>query len=69
MFGKAIRQTMFGQSKVWTIETQQHARADKGTLKGQILHPSAVKINCKSFCEVAYANFAQIFFATVRRYQ
>jgi len=29
--------------------TQQHAGADKGRLKGQILHPSAVKINCKSF--------------------
>jgi len=39
--------------------TQQHARADKGRLKGQILRPSAVKINCKSFCEVAYANLAK----------
>jgi len=38
-------------------------------LKGQILHPSAVKINCKSFFEVAYANFGQTYFATVRRYQ
>jgi len=30
--------------------TQQHAGADKGRLKGYILHSSAVKINCKSFC-------------------
>jgi len=33
-------------------DTQQHAGADKGRLKGYILHPSAVKINCKSFCEI-----------------
>jgi len=33
--------------------TQQHAGADKGRLKRQILHPSAVKINCKSFFQVA----------------
>jgi len=32
--------------------TQQHAGADKGRLKGYILHSSAVKINCKSFCEL-----------------
>ena len=49
--------------------TQQHARADKGILKGYIIHPPAVKINCKSFCEVAYANLGQTFFATVRGYQ
>jgi len=48
---------------------QQHAGADKGRWKGYILHPSAVKINCKSFCEVGYANFSQTFFATVRGYQ
>jgi len=47
--------------------TQQRAGADKGRLKGYIIHPSAVKINCKSFCEVAYANFGQTFFATVKR--
>jgi len=49
--------------------TQQQAGADKGRLKGYIIHPSAVKINCKSFCEVAYANFGQTFFATLRGYQ
>jgi len=49
--------------------TQQHAGADKGRLKGQILHSSAVKIYCRSFCEVAHANFGQTFFATVRGYQ
>jgi len=49
--------------------TQQRAGADKGRLKGYIIHPSAVKINYKSFCEVAYANFGQTFFATVRGYQ
>jgi len=49
--------------------TQQHAGADKGRLKGQILQPLAVKINCKSFFEEAYANFGQTFFATVRGYQ
>jgi len=49
--------------------TQQHARADKRRLKGQILHPSAVKINSKSVFEVAYANFGQTFFATIRGYQ
>jgi len=65
MLGKTIRQTMFGQSKGY----QQHAGADKGRLKGYIIHPSAVKINRKSFCEVAYANFGQTFFATLRRYQ
>jgi len=43
--------------------TQQHAGADKRRLKGQILHPPAVKINCKSFFEIAYANFGQTFFA------
>jgi len=37
-------------------------------LKGNITYPSAVKINCKSFCEVAYANFGQTFFAPVRGY-
>jgi len=41
--------------------TQQHAGADKGKLERQILHPSAVKINCKSFFEVVYANFDQKF--------
>jgi len=49
--------------------TQQLAGTDKGRLKGQILDPSAVKKNCKSFFEVAYANFGQTFFATVRGYQ
>jgi len=49
--------------------TQQRAGADKGRLKGYIIHPSAVKINCKSSCEAAYANFDQTFFATVRGYQ
>jgi len=29
--------------------TQQHAGADKGRLKGHIIHPSAVKINCNHF--------------------
>ena len=48
--------------------TQQHAGADKGRLKEYIIYPSAVKINCKSSCEVAYANFGQTFFATVREY-
>jgi len=48
--------------------TQQHAGANKGRLKGHIICPSAVKINCKSFSEVAYANFGQTFFATVREY-
>jgi len=38
-------------------------------MKGYIIHPSAVKINCKSFCEEAYANFGQIFFAIVKGYQ
>jgi len=42
--------------------TQQHAGADKGILKGYILHPSAVKINSKSFCDVGYANFGPTFF-------
>ena len=68
MFGKAIRQTMLGQSKGYPT-AQQHAGADKGRLKKQILHPSAVKINCKSFLQVAYANVGQKFFATVRGYQ
>jgi len=63
MLRKAIRKTMFGSRK----GTRQHAGADKGKLKGCIIHPSAVKINCKPFCEVGYANFGQIFFATVRR--
>jgi len=49
--------------------TQQHAGADKGRLKGHIIHPSAVKINCKSFCELAYAIFGETFFATVRGYR
>jgi len=49
--------------------TQEHAGADKGRFKGYILHPSAVKVNCKSFCEVGCANFGQLFFATVREYQ
>jgi len=35
-------------------------------LKKYNLHPSALKINCKSFCEVGYANFGQMFFATKR---
>jgi len=38
-------------------------------LKGYFHHPSAVKINCRSFCEVGYAGFSQTFFATVRGYQ
>ena len=42
--------------------TQQPAGADKGRLKGQILHPSAVKIYCRSFCEVAYTILAKHFF-------
>jgi len=45
--------------------TQQHAEADKGRLKGYVLHPSAVKTNCKSLCEAGYANFSQTFFAIV----
>ena len=49
--------------------TQQHAGADNGRLKGQILHQSAVKIYCKSFFDVAYVNFGQTLFATVRGYQ
>ena len=49
--------------------THQHAVPDKGRLKGYILHPSAVKINCKSFCEAGYANFGQTFVATVRGHQ
>jgi len=49
--------------------SQQHAGADEGRLKGYIFHPSAVKINCESLCEVAYANFGQTFFVTVRGYQ
>jgi len=49
--------------------TQQYAGADKGRLKGNIIHPSAVKINCKSFCEEAHANFGQIFCAIVKGYQ
>ena len=50
-------QTMLGQSK----GTQQYAGADKGRIKGYILRPSAVKINCKSFCEVGYANLIKHF--------
>jgi len=46
--------------------TQQHAGADKGRLKRYALHPSAVKIICKSFCEASYINFGQTLFATVR---
>jgi len=57
MLGKAIRQTMLGQSKRYTAA----CRAGKGRLKGYILDASAVKINCKSFCEVAYTNFGQTF--------
>jgi len=34
-----------------------------------ILHPTALKIICKSFCEVDYANFGQTYFGTVRGYQ
>jgi len=49
--------------------TQEYSGADKGRFKGYILHPSAVKMNRKSFCEVGYANFGQTFFATVRGYQ
>jgi len=48
--------------------TQQHAGADNRRLKGYIIHPSAVKIDCESFCEVAYDNFGQTFFAAVRAY-
>jgi len=46
--------------------TPTACRADKGRLKRYILPPSAVKINCKSFCEVGYANFSQTFFVTAR---
>jgi len=49
--------------------TQQHAGADKGRLKRYIIRPSVVKMTCKSFCEVAYANFGQTFVATVKGYQ
>ena len=49
--------------------TQQHPGADKGKLKGYILHPSAVKINCSLNHFVNYVNFGQAFFATVRGYQ
>jgi len=45
MLGKAIRQTMFGQSK----GNQQRAGADKERLIGYIIQPLAVKIDCKSF--------------------
>jgi len=41
--------------------TQQQAGADKGRLKGCTLHPSAVKIICKLFCEEGHANFGQTF--------
>jgi len=58
-------QTMFGQSKGYPIA----CRVDKVRLKGGIIDPSAVKINCKSFCEVATLNFSQTFFANVRGYQ
>jgi len=43
---------------------QELTRAD---LKGQILRPSAVKINSKSFCGIAYANLAKHFL--LRGYQ
>jgi len=55
---------MFGQSKGYPTP----CRGGKGEIE-RIHHPSAVKIICKSFCEVAYANFGQTFFATVRGYQ
>jgi len=55
---------MFGQSKGYPTP----CRDGQGEIEW-IHHPSAVKINCKSFCEVAYANFGQTFFATVRGYQ
>jgi len=47
--------------------TQQHAGADNGRLKGYTLHPSAVKINCKSFCEVDCANFSPNIFCYCKR--
>jgi len=63
--GKGIRQSIFGQSK----GTQQHARADKGRLKGYILHPSVVKINCSLNHFVYYVNYEQTFFSTVGEYE
>jgi len=55
---------MFGQTKGYPTA----CRCGQGEIE-YINHPSAVKINCKSFCEVAYAYFGQTFFATVRGYQ
>jgi len=48
MLGKVIRQSMFGQSKGYPTAH----RGAKGRLKGYILHPPAVKINCKSYCKL-----------------
>ena len=55
MLGKSIRQMMFGQSIGY-----QYAGANKWRLKGYMVHASAVKINCKSFCEMGYARGGQI---------
>jgi len=40
MFGKVLDNRYLDNQK----GTQQHARADKGRLKGYILHPSVVKL-------------------------
>jgi len=52
---------------VWAIERLPNSMQvlTRGDWKDRS-HPSAVKINRKSFFEVAYANFGQTFFATVR---
>jgi len=48
MLGKLLDKRCLDNQK----GTQQHAGADKWKLKGYILHSSAVKISCKSFCEL-----------------
>ena len=65
MLGKVLDKWYFNNRK----GTQQHAAADKGRLKGYILHPSAANINCSLNHFVNYVNFDQTFFATVRGYQ
>jgi len=46
---------MFRQSKGY-----QYAGVNKGRLKEYVVHASAVKINCKSFCEVGYTRGGKI---------
>ena len=65
MFGKAIRQTMFGQSKGYPTA----CRGGQGEIERTNPPSVSSKKNSKSFFEVAYANFGQTFFATVRGYQ